>query len=211
MFVFVRDRSPVLVFHQHGTKWLPFFSPRLHFNITPFLLVLPFVLYIVSVPPTPLCTLFSLLPTLPPSLPPLTSSQALSLVNNKISKVHPRAFTPLRHMQKLYISHNQLTEIPKNLPPSLVELRIHDNQIKKVSAGTFSDLGTMNCIGQHSLYCGSACTCPRGSFFGLKIRMQYRHTSFTVCSPQVIYLGKFMSSDSVSTNLVSVTYCKMRL
>ncbi|KAJ8360804.1 hypothetical protein SKAU_G00173290 [Synaphobranchus kaupii] len=76
----------------------------------------------------------------------LSNLYALSLVNNKISKVHPRAFTPLRHMQKLYISHNQLTEMPKNLPPSLVELRIHDNRIKKVAAGTFSGLGTMNCI-----------------------------------------------------------------
>ncbi|KAI1890842.1 hypothetical protein AGOR_G00157770 [Albula goreensis] len=76
----------------------------------------------------------------------LSNLYALSLVNNKISKVHPRAFTPLRHMQKLYFSHNQLTEVPKNLPPSLVELRIHENRIKKVAEGTFSGLGTMNCI-----------------------------------------------------------------
>ncbi|XP_041954510.1 biglycan b [Alosa sapidissima] len=76
----------------------------------------------------------------------LTNLYALSLVHNKISKVHPRAFAPLRHLQKLYISHNQLPAVPKNLPPSLVELRIHDNRIKKVAEGTFSGLGTMNCI-----------------------------------------------------------------
>ncbi|XP_064159956.1 biglycan b isoform X2 [Anguilla rostrata] len=76
----------------------------------------------------------------------LSNLYALSLVNNKLSKVHPRAFAPLRHMQKLYISHNQLTEIPKNLPPSLMELRIHDNRIKKVATGTFSGMGSMNCI-----------------------------------------------------------------
>ncbi|TSM04857.1 Biglycan [Bagarius yarrelli] len=76
----------------------------------------------------------------------LTNLYALSLVNNMISKVHPKAFTPLKHLQKLYFSKNQLTAIPKNLPPSLVELRIHDNRIKKVSAGSFSGLSRMNCI-----------------------------------------------------------------
>lgn len=54
-------------------------------------------------------------------------------------------------MQKLYFSKNYLTTIPKNLPPSLVELRIHENRIKKVAAGAFSGLGSMNCIGQSYL------------------------------------------------------------
>lgn len=76
--------------------------------------------------------------------------QALSLVHNKLSKIHPRAFAPLRHLQKLYISHNLLPSVPKNLPPSLVELRIHDNRIKKVAEGAFSGLGSMNCIGLYT-------------------------------------------------------------
>lgn len=76
------------------------------------------------------------------------SIQGLSLRNNYISKVHPKAFLPLRNMQKLYFSKNYLTSVPKNLPASLVELRIHENRIRKVAAGTFSGLGTMNCIGQ---------------------------------------------------------------
>lgn len=76
------------------------------------------------------------------------SVQGLSLRNNYISKVHPRAFLPLKNMQKLYFSKNYLTSVPKNLPASLVELRIHENRISKVAAGTFSGLGTMNCIGQ---------------------------------------------------------------
>ncbi|MCJ8741646.1 hypothetical protein PDJAM_G00073060 [Pangasius djambal] len=76
----------------------------------------------------------------------LSNLYALSLVNNQISKVHLRAFTPLKHLQKLYFSRNLLTAVPKNLPPSLVELRIHDNRIKKVPAGSFSGLGSMNCI-----------------------------------------------------------------
>uniref|UniRef100_A0A3B3RYV6 Biglycan n=1 Tax=Paramormyrops kingsleyae TaxID=1676925 RepID=A0A3B3RYV6_9TELE len=76
----------------------------------------------------------------------LSNLYALSLVNNKISKVHPKTFTPLRHLQKMYFSRNLLTEMPRNLPPSLVELRIHDNRIKKVAEGAFSGLGNMNCI-----------------------------------------------------------------
>lgn len=76
--------------------------------------------------------------------------QGLSLRNNHISKVHPRTFVPLKRMQKLYFSKNLLTTIPKNLPASLVEMRIHENRIKKVEAGAFSGLGSMNCIGQKS-------------------------------------------------------------
>ncbi|XP_044538843.1 biglycan [Gracilinanus agilis] len=72
---------------------------------------------------------------------------ALVLVNNKISKIHPKAFSPLRKLQKLYISKNHLVEIPPNLPSSLVELRVHDNKIRKVSKAVFSGLRNMNCIG----------------------------------------------------------------
>lgn len=77
--------------------------------------------------------------------------QALVLVNNKISKIHEKAFSPLRKLQKLYISKNHLVEIPPNLPSSLVELRIHDNRIRKVPKGVFSGLRNMNCIGECAL------------------------------------------------------------
>ncbi|KAJ8016617.1 hypothetical protein DPEC_G00009100 [Dallia pectoralis] len=76
----------------------------------------------------------------------LSNLYTLVLVNNKITRVHPRALMPLRVMHKLYISHNLLTAMPKNLPASLVELRIHDNHIRKVAAGSFSGLRSMNCI-----------------------------------------------------------------
>uniref|UniRef100_A0A1A7WVU7 Biglycan n=1 Tax=Iconisemion striatum TaxID=60296 RepID=A0A1A7WVU7_9TELE len=76
----------------------------------------------------------------------LTNLYALSVRNNVISRVHPKTFAPLKHMQKLYFSKNLMTTIPKNLPASLVELRIHENRIKKVAAGAFSGLGNMNCI-----------------------------------------------------------------
>ncbi|XP_029361857.1 biglycan b [Echeneis naucrates] len=76
----------------------------------------------------------------------LTHLYGLSLRNNHISKVHPRVFAPLKHLQKLYFSKNLLTTIPKNLPPSLVEMRIHENRIRKVEAGAFAGLVNMNCI-----------------------------------------------------------------
>ncbi|KAM9856028.1 biglycan b [Aulostomus maculatus] len=76
----------------------------------------------------------------------LTNLYGLSLRNNHISRVHPNAFKPLKHLQKLYFSKNLLTSVPKNLPPSLVEIRIHENHIRKVPAGAFSGLVNMNCI-----------------------------------------------------------------
>nr|XP_057941337.1 biglycan-like isoform X2 [Doryrhamphus excisus] len=76
----------------------------------------------------------------------LTNLYGLSLRNNYISRVHPKAFAPLKSMQKLYFSKNLLTTIPKNLPASLVEMRIHENLIRKVPAGAFSGLVNMNCI-----------------------------------------------------------------
>ncbi|KAG5837880.1 hypothetical protein ANANG_G00217780 [Anguilla anguilla] len=76
----------------------------------------------------------------------LSNLYALVLRNNQISRVHPRAFAPLQRMQKLYFSHNHLTAVPKNLPASLEELRIHDNHIRKVPEGAFGNLRNMNCI-----------------------------------------------------------------
>lgn len=76
--------------------------------------------------------------------------QALVLVNNKISKINEKAFEPLQKMQKLYISKNNLEEIPKSLPKSLVELRIHENKIKKIPKDVFNGLKNMNCIGKSS-------------------------------------------------------------
>ncbi|XP_056457227.1 biglycan-like [Gadus chalcogrammus] len=98
----------------------------------------------------------------------LTNLYALALVNNRISKVHPRTFSPLKHMQKLYFSRNHLTTIPQGLPQSLVELRIHDNNIKRVSAGTFSGLTRMNCIEMGSNPIQNSDFEP-GAFKGLKL------------------------------------------
>ncbi|XP_037391816.1 biglycan a [Pygocentrus nattereri] len=98
----------------------------------------------------------------------LSNLYALVLRSNQIARVHPRAFLPLKRLQKLYISHNHLTSIPRNLPASLVELRIHDNHIRKVAAGTFSGLGNMHVIemGRNPLQNSGF---EPGAFIGLKL------------------------------------------
>uniref|UniRef100_A0A8C7MHA0 Biglycan n=1 Tax=Oncorhynchus kisutch TaxID=8019 RepID=A0A8C7MHA0_ONCKI len=97
----------------------------------------------------------------------LSNLYALVLVNNKISRVHLRAFMPLRRMQKLYFSHNQLTAVPKNLPSSLVELRIHENHIKKVAARDVSGLGhNYNVDGRNPIQNSGL---EPGAFDGLKL------------------------------------------
>ncbi|XP_048404635.2 decorin [Stegostoma tigrinum] len=70
----------------------------------------------------------------------LRNLNALILVNNKISTVHPKAFAPLVKLQRLYLSKNLLKEIPANIPPSLHELRIHENEITKVKKNAFDNL-----------------------------------------------------------------------
>lgn len=93
---------------------------------------------------------------------------ALVLVNNRISKVHPKAFQPLVKLHKLYFSKNLLTEIPRNLPPSLVELRIHENKIKKIPKEIFKGLKSMNCIEMGGNPLENSGFEP-GAFDGLKI------------------------------------------
>uniref|UniRef100_UPI00398E7834 decorin-like n=1 Tax=Pristiophorus japonicus TaxID=55135 RepID=UPI00398E7834 len=70
----------------------------------------------------------------------LKNLNALILVNNKIGTIHPKAFAPLTKLQRLYLSKNLLKEIPTNMPSSLHELRIHENQITKVKKNTFDNL-----------------------------------------------------------------------
>ncbi|XP_053551314.1 biglycan [Bombina bombina] len=93
---------------------------------------------------------------------------ALVLVNNKISKCHENAFDQLPKLQKLYISKNSLEEVPRNLPGSLVELRIHENKIKKIPKNAFNGLKNMNCIemGGNPLENGGI---DAGAFDGLKL------------------------------------------
>ncbi|MGH0128399.1 UNVERIFIED_CONTAM: hypothetical protein FKN15_004729 [Acipenser sinensis] len=66
--------------------------------------------------------------------------QALILVNNKITTIHPKAFTPMGKLQRLYLSKNFLKEMPVNMPKNLQELRIHENEIAKIKKSSFEGM-----------------------------------------------------------------------
>ncbi|NXR83644.1 PGS2 protein, partial [Pycnonotus jocosus] len=66
--------------------------------------------------------------------------QALILVNNKISKISPLAFAPLKKLERLYLSKNNLKELPENMPKSLQEIRAHENEISKLRKAVFNGL-----------------------------------------------------------------------
>ncbi|NXS82480.1 PGS2 protein, partial [Erpornis zantholeuca] len=65
---------------------------------------------------------------------------ALILVNNKISKISPLAFAPLKKLERLYLSKNNLKELPENMPKSLQEIRAHENEISKLRKAVFNGL-----------------------------------------------------------------------
>ncbi|KAM8907715.1 decorin isoform 1-T2 [Spinachia spinachia] len=73
----------------------------------------------------------------------LKGLHALILVNNKITIIHPKALSPLTKLQRLYLSKNMLKEMPPNMPKSLQELRIHENDITKIKKASFQGLSNI--------------------------------------------------------------------
>lgn len=78
---------------------------------------------------------------------PFFPFQALILVNNKISVIHPKALSPLTKLQRLYLSKNMLKDMPPNMPKSLQELRIHENQISKIKKASFEGMAHVIVMG----------------------------------------------------------------
>lgn len=74
--------------------------------------------------------------------------QGLFLINNKISKIHPKAFRNMDHLRLLYLSYNLLTEIPANLPPNVIELRFHENKINRIQKDAFKGLRKLHVLGK---------------------------------------------------------------
>ncbi|TKS90797.1 Decorin Bone proteoglycan II PG-S2 [Collichthys lucidus] len=70
----------------------------------------------------------------------LKGLHALILVNNKITIIHAKALSPLTKLQRLYLSKNMLKDIPANMPKSLQELRIHENEITKIKKASFQGM-----------------------------------------------------------------------
>uniref|UniRef100_A0AAY4CWG5 Fibromodulin n=1 Tax=Denticeps clupeoides TaxID=299321 RepID=A0AAY4CWG5_9TELE len=55
-------------------------------------------------------------------------------------KIGKNVFSRLKSLQKLYLDHNNLTSVPQNLPTSLVDLRLNNNNISKLSYGSFQGM-----------------------------------------------------------------------
>lgn len=73
----------------------------------------------------------------------LKGLHALILVNNKITTIHAKALTPLTKLQRLYLSKNMLKDMPPNMPKSLQELRIHENDISKIKKSSFQGMANI--------------------------------------------------------------------
>ncbi|KAM4587623.1 asporin [Odontesthes bonariensis] len=76
----------------------------------------------------------------------LSKLYGLFLINNKISKIHPKAFRNMDNLRLLYLSYNMLTEIPANLPPNVIELRFHENNINRVQKDAFKGLRKLHVL-----------------------------------------------------------------
>lgn len=76
------------------------------------------------------------------------SLQALFLLNNEITKIHPRAFRDMNKLKLLYLSYNMLTEIPANLPKSILELRLSDNNINRIQQDAFKGMMSLQVLGR---------------------------------------------------------------
>lgn len=50
-------------------------------------------------------------------------------------------------LERLYLSKNQLKELPEKMPKTLQELRAHENEITKVRKSVFNGLNQMIVIG----------------------------------------------------------------
>uniref|UniRef100_A0A3Q2PRZ8 Asporin n=1 Tax=Fundulus heteroclitus TaxID=8078 RepID=A0A3Q2PRZ8_FUNHE len=70
----------------------------------------------------------------------------LFLINNKISKIHPQAFRNMERLKLLYLSYNLLTDIPANLPPNVIELRFHENNINRIQKEAFKGLRKLHVL-----------------------------------------------------------------
>lgn len=71
-------------------------------------------------------------------------------MNNKITVIHAKALTPLTKLQRLYLSKNMLKEMPANMPKSLQELRIHENEITKIKKASFQGMAHVIVMGMKS-------------------------------------------------------------
>ncbi|CAL9702623.1 unnamed protein product [Knipowitschia caucasica] len=65
------------------------------------------------------------------------------LFHNKLNsdKIGQNVFSKLKNLDRLYLNHNELTNIPVNLPKSITDFRLGHNKISKISSNSFEGMG----------------------------------------------------------------------
>lgn len=64
------------------------------------------------------------------------------LFHNKLTseKIDKNVFSKLKNLDRLYLSHNELTRIPSNLPKSITDLRFGHNKVSKISSNSLEGM-----------------------------------------------------------------------
>ena len=75
----------------------------------------------------------------------------IALHGNQITsdKVGKKVFSKLKHLERLYLDHNNLTRIPSPLPRSLRELHLDHNQISRVPNNALEGLENLTALYLH--------------------------------------------------------------
>ncbi|XP_030225694.1 fibromodulin-like [Gadus morhua] len=90
----------------------------------------------------------------------------LVLFQNRLNsdKIGKNVFGKLRHLERLYLDHNELSRVPSNLPKSIKELRLGNNQISKIQAESFEGMTELASLQLHA----NVIEDVGGAFKGLK-------------------------------------------
>ncbi|TNN60722.1 Extracellular matrix protein 2 [Liparis tanakae] len=69
----------------------------------------------------------------------------VNLKKNKLSSdsVDPKAFKGLKMLRRLYLDGNLLEAVPAGLPPTLQELKVSENQLRRLDENSFRDLSSL--------------------------------------------------------------------
>lgn len=69
----------------------------------------------------------------------------ISLKKNKLTSagIDPKAFTGLKMLRRLYLDENLLDGVPSDLPATLQELKINENNLRGIDENSFHDLNSL--------------------------------------------------------------------
>lgn len=134
----------------------------------------------------------------------------LDLTSCEIQQTSAASFHGLDKLTILILNKNKLTSVPKNLPSTLINLYLDDNQLKGVPNMAFKNLAYLQ---ELRLRYNSILTMEQDSFFGLvtlnKLSL-YDNNIATLPGKVFDPLVRLISLDLEKNNLASVQYTKDR-